>query len=171
MRKFFNPILITTILFLTSACSQLEIIPNKSDPVLEDRIANDKPIINLGEDKKSLTELILGDRSASLDYGGSITFQTALDKVSFMPLASVDAASGVIITDWYNIEGDDLRIKINIRVFDQEMTDSSVSVQMFKQKFDGNKWNDQGNDEMQALKIKKAILDEARVLQATIDLS
>ena len=171
MQKFFNPILITTILFLTSACSQLEIIPNKSDPVLEDRIANDKPIINLGEDKKSLSELILGDRSESLDYGGSITFQTALDKVSFMPLASVDATSGVIITDWYNIEGDDLRIKINIRVFDQEMTDGSLSVQMFKQKFDGNKWNDQGNDEMQASKIKKAILDEARVLQATIDLS
>ena len=171
MRKFFNPILITTILFLTSACSQLEIIPNKSDPVLEDRIANDKPIINLGEDKKSLSELILGDRSESLDYGGSITFQTALDKVSFMPLASVDTASGVIITDWYNIEGDDLRIKINIRIFDQEMTNGSVNVQMFKQKFDGSKWNDQGNDEMQASKIKKAILDEARVLQATIDLS
>ena len=171
MQKFFNPILITTILFLTSACSQLEIIPNKSDPVLEDRIANDKPIINLGEDKKSLSELILGDRSESLDYGGSITFQTALDKVSFMPLASVDTASGVIITDWYNIEGDDLRIKINIRIFDQEMTNGSVNVQMFKQKFDGSKWNDQGNDEMQASKIKKAILDEARVLQATIDLS
>ena len=171
MRKFFNPILITTILFLTSACSQLEIIPHKSDPVLEDRIANDKPIINLGEDRKSLSELILGDRSESLDYGGSITFQTALDKVSFMPLASVDTASGVIITDWYNIEGDDLRIKINIRIFDQEMTNGSVNVQMFKQKFDGSKWNDQGNDEMQASKIKKAILDEARVLQAAIDLS
>ena len=171
MRKIFNPLLIIAILFLSTACSQLEIIPRKTDPIMEDRIANDKPIINLGEDKKSLSELILGDRSESLDYGGSITFQTALDKVSFMPLASVDAASGVIITDWYNIEGDDLRIKINIRIFDQEMSDGSVSVQMFKQQFDGNKWNDQGNDDMQALKIKKAILDEARVLQATIDLS
>jgi len=171
MRKFFNPLFVILILFLSAACSQLEIIPRKTDPVMEDRIANDKPIVNLGEDKKSLTELILGDRSESLDYGGSITFQTALDKVSFMPLASVDAASGVIITDWYNIEGDDLRIKINIRIYDQEMTDGSVNVQMFKQNFDGAKWNDQGNDEMQASKIKKAILDEARVLQATIDLS
>ena len=171
MRKIFNPLLIIAILFLSTACSQLEIIPRKTDPIMEDRIANDKPIINLGEDKKSLSELILGDRSESLDYGGSITFQTALDKVSFMPLASVDAASGIIITDWYNIDGDNLRIKINIRIYDQEMTDSSVNVQMFKQNFDGAKWNDQGNDEMQASKIKKAILDEARVLQATIDLS
>ena len=138
---------------------------------MEDRIANDKPIINLGDDKKSLSELILGDRSESLDYGGSVTFQTALDKVSFMPLSSVDAASGVIITDWYNIEGNNIRIKINIRIFDQNMTDESLNVQMFKQEFDGAKWNDQGNDEMQASKIKQAILKEARVLQATIDLS
>ncbi len=171
MNKFLNSFLLIAILYVFVACNQLDIVQNKTDPIMEDRIANDKPIVNLGEDKKSLTELILGERSESLDYGGSITFQTALDKVSFMPLASVDAASGVIITDWYNIDGDDLRIKINIRIYDQEMTDGSVNVQMFKQNFDGAKWNDQGNDEMQASKIKKAILDEARVLQATIDLS
>tara|TARA_Y100001935_G_scaffold174290_1_gene144041 strand:+ start:41 stop:556 length:516 start_codon:yes stop_codon:yes gene_type:complete len=171
MCKFLKSFLIVAIFYNFIACNQLDIVQNKTDPIMEDRIANDKPIINLGDDKKSLSELILGDRSESLDYGGSITFQTALDKVSFMPLASVDAASGVIITDWYNIDGDDLRIKINIRIYDQEMTNDSVNVQMFKQNFDGAKWNDQGNDEMQALKIKKAILDEARVLQATIDLS
>tara|TARA_B100000575_G_C22918887_1_gene533163 strand:+ start:242 stop:757 length:516 start_codon:yes stop_codon:yes gene_type:complete len=156
---------------LLISCNQLEIVPNKTDPILEDRIANDKPIINLGEDKKSLSELILGERSVSLDYAGSITFQTALDKVSFMPLSSVDAASGVIITDWYNIDGNELRVKINIRIFDQSMTDESISVQMFKQNFDGSKWNDLGNDEQQSSKIKRSILEEARVLQATIDLS
>tara|TARA_Y100001935_G_scaffold203204_1_gene171798 strand:- start:115 stop:630 length:516 start_codon:yes stop_codon:yes gene_type:complete len=156
---------------LLISCNQLEIVPNKTDPILEDRIANDKPIINLGEDKKSLSELILGERSVSLDYAGSITFQTALDKVSFMPLSSVDAASGVIITDWYNIDGNELRVKINIRIFDQSMTDESISVQMFKQNFDGSKWNDLGNDEQQSSKIKGSILEEARVLQATIDLS
>ena len=172
MQKFLRPFSIAiSVLFFAVACNQLEIVPRKTDPIMEDRIANDKPIINLGEDKKSLSELILGDRSESLDYGGSITFQTALDKVSFMPLASVDTSSGVIITDWYNIDGNDLRIKINIRIFDQEMTDESVSVQMFKQQFDGAKWNDHGNDNAQALKIKKAILEEARVLQAAIDLS
>ena len=109
MNKFLNSFLLIAILYVFVACNQLDIVQNKTDPIMEDRIANDKPIVNLGEDKKSLTELILGDRSESLDYGGSITFQTALDKVSFMPLASVDAASGVIITDWYNIDGDDLR--------------------------------------------------------------
>tara|TARA_Y100000768_G_scaffold31262_1_gene20627 strand:+ start:386 stop:901 length:516 start_codon:yes stop_codon:yes gene_type:complete len=171
MYKFLKSFLIVAILYNFIACNQLDIVQNKTDPIMEDRIANDKPIINLGDDKKSLAELILGDRAESLDYGGSITFQTALDKVSFMPLASVDVASGVIITDWYNIDGDDLRIKINIRIYDQDMTDGSLNVQIFKQNFDGAKWNDQGNDEMQASKIKKVILDEAKALQATIDLS
>ena len=172
MQKFLNFIFsIISVLLFTVACSQLEIVPHKSDPILEGRIADDKPLINVGEDKKSLSELILGDKSTSLEVSGSITFQAALDKVSFMPLSSVDTSSGVIITDWYNIEGNNIRIKINIRVFDQNMTDESLNVQMFKQEFDGAKWNDQGNDEMQASKIKQAILKEARVLQATIDLS
>tara|TARA_Y100000768_G_scaffold355779_1_gene309682 strand:+ start:161 stop:673 length:513 start_codon:yes stop_codon:yes gene_type:complete len=158
------------ILFFVS-CSQLEIVPQRVDPIVEDRIANDKPLSNVGENKKSLSELILGERSDSLEYGGSISFQTALDKISFMPLSSVDSQSGVIVTDWYNIQNDELRIKINIRIHDQNMTDESITVQMFKQRFDGQKWIDEGNDNTQASKIKKSILDEARVLQATIDLS
>ena len=60
MQRYSRPILfVISILYLTVACSQLEIVPNKIDPVMQDRIANDKPIINLGDDKKSLGELIL----------------------------------------------------------------------------------------------------------------
>ena len=87
-----------------------------------------------------------------------------------MPLASVDTASGIIITDWYNIEDNNLRVKLNIRVHDQNMTPESISVQMFKQNFDGQKWIDQGNDEIQASKIKASILEDARVLKNTVDL-
>tara|TARA_B100000575_G_C23080960_1_gene622815 strand:- start:949 stop:1461 length:513 start_codon:yes stop_codon:yes gene_type:complete len=165
--KFFSFFLI----FSFISCSQLEVVPQRVDPVVEGRIANNKPLSNVGENKKSLSELILGERSESLEYGGSITFQTALDKISFMPLSSVDSQSGVIVTDWYNVQNDELRIKLNIRIHDQNMTDESITVQMFKQRFDGQKWIDEGNDNTQASKIKKSILDEARVLQATVDLS
>ena len=168
--KFKTITLFISLFFLFSACSQLEIVPRKSDPVLEGRIADDKPLTNVGEDKKSLAELILGERSTSVELSGSITFQTALDKVDFMPLASVDTASGIIITDWYNIEDNNLRVKLNVRVHDQNMTPESISVQMFKQNFDGQKWIDQGNDEIQASKIKASILEDARVLKNTVDL-
>lgn len=172
MQKFLRPLLIiVSALIFTISCAQLDIEQRKSDPVMEGRIADDKPLTNLGDDKKSLRELVLGSGEDTFDYTGSITFQTALDKISFMPLSSVDSMSGVIVTDWFNIEDNNIRIKLNLRILDQNMTDGSLSVQMFKQSFDGQKWNDLGNDETQAQKIKDSILRDARLLQATIDLS
>ena len=88
-----------------------------------------------------------------------------------MPLASVDSNSGIIITEWYNIKNDETRIKINIQVLNDEMTDNSITVQLFEQKFDGSKWVDQGNDTVTADKIKFSILEEARLLKTTADLS
>ena len=43
-------------------------------------------------------------------------------KLDLCPLISVDSMSGVIVTDWYSLDDGQSRIKINIRVVDQEMT-------------------------------------------------
>ena len=112
MQKFLRPFLIIfSALIFTISCAQLDIEQRKSDPVMEGRIADDKPLTNLGDDKKSLRELVLGSGEDTFDYTGSITFQTALDKISFMPLSSVDSMSGVIVTDWFNVEDNNIRIK------------------------------------------------------------
>ena len=157
-------------LFVFTSCNQIDI---ESDPrSLEERkrdIRNDTRDIDI-EGGLTLKDL-LGVEEGTFGFEGSITYQVALDKVSFMPLSSVDSASGIIITDWYNVDNDNLRLKINIRVLNEEITNDSLNVQIFKQSFDGQKWIDQGNDPVQASKIKKSILDDARTLQATIDLS
>ena len=114
---------------------------------------------------------ITGSDATVFGFGGSITFGAALTKVNFMPLASVDSDSGIIITEWYNISNDETRIKINIQVLNDEMMDNSISVQLFQQNFDGSKWVDQGNDTITADKIKFSILEEARLLRTTADLS
>ena len=154
-----------------SHCGQIEVVQNPVDPVMENRIANDLPLVGLGEDKMSLSELILGDGNNDLTFASSIVFETALDKLSFMPLASVDSNAGVIITDWYGINDNQDRIKINIRVINQTLEDNSINVTMFQQKFDGSKWVDTTTNGMQSEKIKNSILEDARKLQATIDLS
>ena len=41
--------------------------------------------------------------------------------------------SGVIVTDWYSFDDGQSRIKINIRVVDQEMNDESLVVNLFTQ--------------------------------------
>ncbi len=157
------------ILFIFSSCSQIEIEHDdrtvgerRQDIRAEDRDAD-------VEGKLSMSELF--GVETSIGFEGSVIYQVALDKVSFMPLSSVDSASGIIITDWYNIADNNLRLKINIRVLDESLSDNSLSVSVFKQSFDNQKWIDKGNDPNQALKIKNSILEEARVLQATIDLS
>ena len=154
-----------------SHCGQIEVVQNPVDPVMENRIANDLPLVGLGEDKMSLSELILGEGNNDLTFASSIVFETALDKLSFMPLASVDSNAGVIITDWYGINDNQDRIKINIRVINQTLEDNSINVTMFQQKFDGSKWVDTKTDGIQSEKIKNSILEDARKLQATIDLS
>ena len=154
---------------LFSSCNQLDIV--QDDRTLGERKADIRKQ-DSGVDIESglsLSELFGGDNS--FGFEGSVTYQVALDKVSFMPLSSVDSASGIIITDWYNINDNNLRLKINIRVIDESLADESIIVAIFQQSFDGQKWVDQGSDVDQAQKIKKSILDEARVLQATIDLS
>jgi hypothetical protein len=122
-----------------------------------------------GESGFSLGD-ILGGGSSS-DYGlDSITFKVALDKISFMPLLSVDSMSGVIVTDWYSLDDGQSRIKINIRVVDQEMTDNSLVVTLFSQSLNEGQWIDQGINDTQSLKIKESILSSARELQIAAEL-
>ena len=72
----------------------------------------------------SLLDMIGGDSNA--DYTvNSLLFNVALDKIEFMPLISIDANSGVIVTDWYSLDEGKTRIKINLRVVNQELTNES----------------------------------------------
>ena len=75
------------------------------------------------------------------------------------------------IPDLLSNEQAEIRIKINVRLLDNELTDNSISVQMFTQKFDGSSWIDQGQDNEKAIKIKESILAEARSLKTAVDLS
>ena len=109
--------------------------------------------------------------SSSTNYQvNSITFSVALDKVGFMPLISVDSMSGIIVTDWYSLDDGESRIKINIRIVDQEMSDESVTVSLFTQTLDGDRWIDQGINSEQSLKIKESILTSARSLAIASEL-
>ena len=174
-----NGILVIFILLtlLFQSCSQLDIVPNRTthEDIVKDNMkdgqARNTNIFDEDSDF-SLRKMVLGDDGAELTMSvDSITFNVVLDKLSFMPLASVDSASGIVITDWYSIEENNLRIKINVRLLDSELTDNSIIVQMFTQEFDGNIWIDQGMDLEKANKIKNSILTEARALKTAVDLS
>ena len=101
----------------------------------------------------------------SPEFKENILWNVALDKISFMPIQSSDQQSGVITTEWFQA-GDDLnnRIKLVIYIKDNEVEDDSIDVKVFKETFDGKKWNTTKSNNNLALKIKKSILDSSKDL-------
>ena len=71
-----------------------------------------------------------------------LLWQASLDILSStMPLASVDSNSGIIITDWYNIKGNqNERVKISVLINTQELRADGVKVSIFKQILKSNTW-------------------------------
>lgn len=124
---------------------------------------------NSMKNKSTFMDLIRGGGSK---FEENIIWNVALEKISFMPLQSSDQMSGVITTEWYQI-GDDLnnRIKLVVYVKSTEIDESSLDVKVFKEVFDGSKWNASNQSSELALKIKKSILDTARELYIANEMS
>ena len=170
------------LLFLVS-CAQIQALQDEppsydsqSEKILTEK-AEDRGInlptgstIIEGTSGFSLNDAFGGLGSGAYPQANSITFNVALDKVGFMPLISVDSMSGIIVTDWYSLDDGESRIKINIRVVDQELTNESLTVSLFTQTLDGDRWIDQGINSEQSLKIKESILTSARALQIASEL-
>ena len=165
---------------LLVSCEQLrsgDLLNTSREDVMEEKIENRD--INLPSGSTILEEdggfklqnLFTGTSSNSYEFNtNTLAFNVALDKLSFIPLISADISSGVIITDWYSLGDGNQRIKINLRIVDQELDDTSINVSLFKQKYDGSRWVDQGQDKEQARKIRDSILQEARSLKVASEL-
>ena len=176
-----NSLILSILLLFLISCAQIQGLQDdpasydsQSEKILTEK-AEDRGI-NLPEgssiiEKSGESFLESLGLSSSTNYQvNSITFSVALDKVGFMPLISVDSMSGIIVTDWYSLDDGESRIKINIRIVDQEMSDESVTVSLFTQTLDGDRWIDQGINSEQSLKIKESILTSARALKIASEL-
>lgn len=169
--------ILVILLNITVSCAQLEGMSDKPETYESEkqRVLTKKAEdldMNLPDgstilDKDSGFSLFgaLGLNSSNNYKSDSLTFEVALDKISFMPLLSVDLMSGVIVTDWYSLDNGQSRIKINVRVVDQEMTNQSLEVTLFSQSLEGDRWIDRGINSEQSLKIKESILSSARSLK------
>ena len=113
---------------------------------------------------------IFGDSNSQ--FKENIIWNVALEKISFMPIQSSDQQSGVITTEWFQA-GDDLnnRIKLVVYVKSDVIEDSSIEVKVFKEVFDGDKWNTAKQNSELAQKIKKSILDSAQELYVANEMS
>ena len=104
-----------------------------------------------------------GSKGAKVEI--PLLYTVALDKLSFMPLDSMDSESGVITTDWYDIANvENERVKFVVYIKDDQINENSLEIKMFKQTFSGSIWKSTEVDDNLVYKMKSSILQEAQRL-------
>ncbi len=107
------------------------------------------------------------DRSATTLRVNPFIWKSTLETIHFMPLASIDSNSGMILTDWYiSAKNPNERVKLTIQVMDQDLSVSAIKVTAYKQKLQNGQWiviTD--NDEQLSNELEKTILEHARNLK------
>ena len=156
-------------IFFTISCGSLDIQQNETD-LWAERLKSDGKEVRNSTPIQDFFPDIFGDSYASII--NSITFEVALNKLSILPIITASKQDGIITTDWYSTTSNSLeRVKFNIIIKDDNMTDNSLQVNMFKEILDGNVWKTQKIDTNTADKIKENILLTARKVKAAAELS
>jgi hypothetical protein len=93
-------------------------------------------------------------------------WRSALDTLSFMPLASADPWGGVITTDWYsNPEKPDERFKVTVYILDTRLRADGVSAAVSKENMVDGGWRTAALSPDTTVAIENAILARARELR------
>lgn len=96
----------------------------------------------------------------------SFLWRAALDTFSFMPFASADQLSGVIITDWYIEPGTpDERMKVSVLVLDKELRADALRVTAFREKRTNFGWESTPVAEQTNRSLEDVVLVRARELR------
>ena len=103
--------------------------------------AKDQPVNAKDRIKKNLKEgrgLRIGS-ALNKNSGGNFMFASSnplwratLEKLDFIPLANVDYAGGVIITDWYGDAGNNEELKVAVRFLTTEIRSDALEITVYK---------------------------------------
>ena len=93
-------------------------------------------------------------------------WQAALDKLSFMPLQTIDLKDGVIITGWSTIAiHTKEKFKLEVHILSTELRDGSVEVAGFKKVLKNGQWVEENLNSRVTGQIAESIIERARILQ------
>ena len=112
--------------------------------------------LNLLDEKEDVSRTGIGVNS--------YLWRASLDTVSFMPVVSADPFGGVIITDWYSMNGiNDEKFKLNIYILSKSLRADGIRVTVFRKiKNVNNEWVDADVKKKTINTIENAILTKAR---------
>ncbi|WP_118133246.1 DUF3576 domain-containing protein [Oceanicella sp. SM1341] len=114
---------------------------------------------------------IFGGGSVQQNTGQSLQvnkyiWKGALETLSFLPLASTDPFSGVIVTDWGTSQAAaNERFKVTVFISDERLAADTLRVAVFREVRDGNVWQSAPVQEDVPRQIEDSILTRARQLR------
>jgi hypothetical protein len=93
-------------------------------------------------------------------------WQASLYTIQFMPLATIDSAGGVIVTDWYqNPERPNERMKVQILILDAALRADALQVSATRQTLQGGQWVQAPVRAGTVQRLEEIILERARNLR------
>jgi hypothetical protein len=93
-------------------------------------------------------------------------WRAALDTLSFAPMAQVDSAGGVIVTDWYaNPSSPGERVKITATILDADLRADALRVAASRQVMQNGQWVEAPVAAATVQKLEEIILTKARDLR------
>ena len=102
--------------------------------------------------------------SATMMIGvNSYLWRAALESLSFMPMAQVDSAGGVIVTDWYaNPSAPTERMKLTVTILDADLRADALRVAASRQLYNGGQWLEAPVQAATVQRLEEIILTRAR---------
>ena len=102
----------------------------------------------------------------------SYLWRAALDTLSFAPMAQVDSAGGVIVTDWYaNPASPNERVKVTATILDSDLRADALRVAAARQVNQNGQWVDAPVSAATVQRLEEIILTKARDLRRSASAS
>ena len=96
----------------------------------------------------------------------SYLWRAALETLSFAPMAQVDSAGGVIVTDWYaNPSSPGERVKVTATILDADLRADALRVAASRQVMQNGQWIEAPVAAATVQKLEEVILTKARDLR------
>ncbi len=96
----------------------------------------------------------------------SYLWRASLETLSFMPMAQVDSAGGVIVTDWYaNPAAPTERMKLTVTILDRDLRADALTVAASRQLYNGAQWLEAPVQAATVQRLEEIILTRARELR------
>jgi len=137
-------------LILFSCSSNNEVVTKKPEPGLFSKDAS-KGI--------SITDFLNRDSQSEKFYVNSFLWRASLDVLSIAPFQSTDAFGGIIVTEWF--KKNDQQIKLTALIKSIDLRSEGINIKAYIK----NEKNEISEDLVLSRKIEDLILTKARVLR------